>query len=147
MPDTIEAILRRNYDEFSKGNVEPLMNSVADDVKWQVSGGSPLAGEYVGKAAILDFFGRMMQLYGGTLRLQILDVLVGEQHGAVLTQEQARYEGRNLRFQSVHVWEVRNCEFSAFRVYYDDSYHKFWPVQRQAGMRDGIWARAELSRQ
>jgi uncharacterized protein len=73
MSDRIGQILRDNYDAFARGNADPLMGSLADDVKWHVSGGSPLAGEYVGKAEVLGFFGKMMQLYGGTLKLRVVD--------------------------------------------------------------------------
>jgi len=88
-----------------------------------------LAGRYVGKAEVLSFFGKMMQLYGGTLRLQVVDILAGERHAAVLTQEESQYNGKTLTFRSVHLWEVRGGKLSAFHVYYDDAYHKFWPVQ------------------
>jgi hypothetical protein len=35
----------------------------------------PIAGDYFGKAEVLEFFAKMMDLYQGTLRLQILDVM------------------------------------------------------------------------
>jgi hypothetical protein len=31
----------------------------------------------LGKAEVLDFFGKIRQLYGGTLRLQVVDILAG----------------------------------------------------------------------
>jgi hypothetical protein len=83
------------------------MSSLADGVKWHVSGGSPLAGEYVGKAEVLNFFRKMMQLYGGTLRIQVVDILAGEKHSAVLTREESQYNGEILTFRSVHLREVR----------------------------------------
>jgi len=128
MSESLQQILKGNYDEFAKGNVDSLMSSLADDITWHVSGGSPLAGEYVGKAEVLSFFGKMMQLYGGTLRLQLVDILVGERNAAVLTQEESQYAGKKLTFRSVHLWEVRDGKFSAFHVYYDDAYHTFWPL-------------------
>jgi len=67
MSESLQQILKGNYDEFAKGNVDSLMSSLADDITWHVSGGSPLAGEYVGKAEVLSFFGKMMQLYGGDI--------------------------------------------------------------------------------
>jgi ketosteroid isomerase-like protein len=106
--NTIEQILRKNYDAFAQGNADPLMASLADDVQWRVSGGSPLAGDYTGKTEVLGFFGKMMQLYGQTLKLQVVDVLASNKHGVVLTQEESRYNGKTLSFRSVHVWEVEN---------------------------------------
>ena len=89
-----------------------------------------MAGEYAGKAELLGFFEKMMQLYGGTLRLQVVDVLAGEEPAAVLTLEESQYNGQSLAFRSVYLWETRGGKFSAFRVYYDDAYHKFWPVNK-----------------
>jgi ketosteroid isomerase-like protein len=107
MSESISQIIRNNYDAFGKGNIDPLMSSLADGVKWHVSGGSPLAGEYVGKAEVLNFFRKMMQLYGGTLRIQVVDILAGEKHSAVLTREESQYNGEILTFRSVHLREVR----------------------------------------
>ena len=44
MSESLQQILKGNYDEFAKGNVDSLMSSLADDITWHVSGGSPLAG-------------------------------------------------------------------------------------------------------
>lgn len=128
MSESTEQVLKNNYDAFGKGNIDPLMSSLADDVEWHVSGGSPLAGEYIGKTEILNFFGKMMRLYGGTLRLHVVDILTSEKHCVVLTQEESQYNGKTLTFRSVHLWQVRDGKFSAFHVYYDDAYHRFWPV-------------------
>jgi hypothetical protein len=47
----------------------------------------------------------------------------------VLTQEESRYNGKTLSFRSVHVWEVENEKLARFNVYYDDAYHRFWPLR------------------
>ena len=85
MAESVSQIIKNNYDAFGNGSIDPLVSSLADDVRWHVSGGSPLAGEYVGKAEVLNFFGKMMQLYGRTLKLQVVEILAGEKYGAVLT--------------------------------------------------------------
>jgi ketosteroid isomerase-like protein len=83
-----------------------------------------LRGEYVGKDEVLGFFGKMMRLYDGTLRLEVLDILAGEKHGAVLTKEEFQHDGKTVTFRSIHLWETHDGKFSAFRVYYDDAYHR-----------------------
>ena len=64
MSENITDTIKTSYDAFEKGNLNPLMISLADNVRWHVSGGGPLAGDYIGKAEVLNFFGKMMQLYG-----------------------------------------------------------------------------------
>lgn len=58
-----EKVLRTSYDAFGRGNANPLMTALAEDIKWYVSGRSPLTGEYSGKAEVLGFFGKMMEVY------------------------------------------------------------------------------------
>src|SRR5215470_2196191 len=47
----------------------------------------PLADEYHGKDEVLAFFGKMQEVYAGTVRLELQDVLANEDHGVVLTRE------------------------------------------------------------
>ena len=129
-PDETIALLRNNYEQFAQGNAEALFGSLSDDVQWSVSGPSPLRGVYRGKPEVRAFFGRMMELYGGTLRVQVVDVLAGEEHGVVLTEEEAEYKNKRVQFRSVHLWRLTNRRLSAFDVYYDDKYHAFWRDER-----------------
>jgi hypothetical protein len=48
------------------------MGALTDDVAWEDSMLGPLAGNYVGKDEVLSLFGRMMEVYGGTLQLEVV---------------------------------------------------------------------------
>lgn len=124
--DKREQSLRACYESFAKGDVKPLMDSLTDDIRWHVSGKSPVAGIYSGKSEVLAFFGKMMDLYRETLRLEVIDVVANDAHGVVMTKESAEHNGKSLEFRAVHVWGVRNGKFSQFHVYFDDAYHRFW---------------------
>src|SRR5213080_2324132 len=97
MANANEATLRNAA--FGRGDVQPMLDSLADDIKWHVSGRSPLAGEYTGKQEVLSFFGKMMEMYKGNLRLEVLDVLANGRHGIALTKEHGEYAGRQFEFQ------------------------------------------------
>jgi uncharacterized protein len=47
-------LLEHIYTEISKGNLEPLMESLADDAQWTIIGSTPLSGTFRGKQEILD---------------------------------------------------------------------------------------------
>lgn len=127
MTQRIRDSLRASYDAFaSKGELTPLIDSLADDIRWHVSGRSPLAGHYRGKAEVLALFARMMELYRGTLRLQVLDILASEAHAIVLTQEWAEYAGKKFEWHGVHLWTIGAGQFTQFEVYNDDAYHALW---------------------
>jgi ketosteroid isomerase-like protein len=126
MPHPNEQMLRTNYEAFTKGDVTPMLDSFTDDVEWHVSGPSPVAGLYSGKTEVLGFFGEMMALYGGTLQLDVVDVLANDDHGIVLTRERGEHAGRAVEYEGVHRWDFRDGKCARFENYYDDSYHQFW---------------------
>jgi len=119
-------MLKTNYDALGRGDPNPLIGSLGDDIKWHVSGRSPLAGAYRGRAEVLSFFGKMRELFRGTLRLEPVDILANDDYGVVLTREAAQYAGKTLDFRSVHLWTILNGKSTQFDVYFDDAYHKFW---------------------
>jgi ketosteroid isomerase-like protein len=67
-----------------------------------------------------------MNLYGGTLRVEVLDVLANDEHGVVLTRERGEHGGRTAEYEGVHRWEFRDGKCARFENYYDDAYHEFW---------------------
>jgi uncharacterized protein len=55
---TMEAVnkqlLQHVYAEISKGNVQPLLDSLADDVEWTIIGSTVLSGTSRGKQEVID---------------------------------------------------------------------------------------------
>ena len=47
-------LLQRVYAEISKGNVQPLLDSLADDVEWTIIGSTALSGTSRGKQEVID---------------------------------------------------------------------------------------------
>ncbi len=47
-------LLRQVYAEISKGNVQPLLDSLADDVEWTIIGSTALSGTSRGKQEVID---------------------------------------------------------------------------------------------
>jgi len=60
------ALQRRMY---TGGPVEPLESLLADDVTWHVPGRSAIAGDYVGRRAVMEYFRRRRALTGATLEI------------------------------------------------------------------------------
>jgi ketosteroid isomerase-like protein len=121
-----EQSLRTNYGAFASGDMGTMLDSLDHNIQWHVTGPSPLRGEYSGKEAVLRFFEEMMALYGGTLRLEVVDVLANDRHGVVLTKERGEYAGRQIEYEGVHRWDFHGGKWIRFENYYDDTYHAFW---------------------
>jgi ketosteroid isomerase-like protein len=132
-----EEMLKNAYDAFATGELARVTAMFSDDIAWHASGTSPVSGDYTGKDEVLQFFGKMMQTYDGTLQVQVLDILANDHHGVVLTSERGTSGGRTVEFRSVHLWTISDGRCIRFVSYEDDPYHQFWSKapaeQRSAG--------------
>lgn len=127
MPHQNEQLLRAGYDGFTKhGDLEPMLGALTDDITWQHSALGPLAGTYTGKDEVLGVFRQMMEVYGGTLRLEVVDILVNDDRGVVLTREQGTVGGEAISWTGVHLWSFRGGRATSFVLYADANYQQFW---------------------
>ncbi|HEY5357306.1 MAG TPA: nuclear transport factor 2 family protein [Streptosporangiaceae bacterium] len=125
-------LLRTTYEAFGNGDLEPLLGALTDDISWRDSSLAPLAGDYTGKEEVLGFFGKMMEVYGGTLRLAVVDILADENHGVVLTREEGASGGESVKWSGVHLWAFRDGRCAQFHAYADGDYHRFWSQRNRA---------------
>jgi ketosteroid isomerase-like protein len=121
-----EDTLRTAYDAFSKGDVETVMGLLTDDIEYHIPGRSPLAGSYTGKNEILGLFGKLMELSGGTFRVEVQDILANDEHGVTLTIERGQRDGKTLENRAVHVWDIRDGKCARFRGYNEETWDDFW---------------------
>src|SRR6185503_17896983 len=89
-------LMRRTLDAFSSGDMATLARIFSKDVVWRVPGKSFLAKDYQGHEAVFGFFGHMMQLTGGTFRVESLDMLANETRGIFVDRLTAERNGRRL---------------------------------------------------
>jgi ketosteroid isomerase-like protein len=47
-------LLRHIYEEISKGNVQALLDNLAEDVRWTIIGTTALSGTFCGKQEVID---------------------------------------------------------------------------------------------
>lgn len=81
---------------FLAGDLATVSGFFAADAVWELPGRGVLAGEYKGPEQIVGFLARAFELSGGTLRLDVLDVM-GDDWGAVQVQEVfAEHGGKHL---------------------------------------------------
>lgn len=97
-------LLQDAYQAIGRGDLQPLLGMLTEDVTFEIDLG-PLAGTYA-KDAVPQFFGRMTDIYDGTLRVEIVDIVAGDDHDIVLTRESGAAEGQPVAWTGVHVWSL-----------------------------------------
>ena len=122
------ALLRNGYAAFATGDMATLRELFADDIVWHVSGASPLAGDYNGREAVFAFFSRSTELSGGTLRIELHDVVANDEHAVALARETASRQGKRLNAREAHVYHVRNGKVTEFWSFAEDqrAEDEFW---------------------
>ena len=123
-----EDLMRKGYEAFGTGDMDTIRELFADDIVWHVGGRSHLAGNYKGKDEVLGFLAKTMELSGGTFRLEVHDILAGDEHAAGLTTVTAEREGKKLNSNGVQVVHIRNGKLSESWLHPEDQYanDEFW---------------------
>lgn len=100
------ALVRTVVEEFQRGDLAAVRSHFAPDAVWELPGRGPLAGEYKGPDAIIGFLARSFELSGGTLRLEVRDVLASDAGAAHVQLVTAERPGRTLRCVEVLAHEI-----------------------------------------
>jgi uncharacterized protein len=123
-----EDLFRKGYELFLGGDLTALMDLMADDVVWHVGGDNPLSGDYRGKDEVMGLFGQFFERSGGTLRIEIHDVLANDEHGVALTRTTAERDGKSIDTRSAHI-----VHFSDGKVV------ESWQFSEDTGAMDTFW--------
>jgi hypothetical protein len=99
-----EDLVRAASAAFGRGDHSALQNQFfAENIIWHVAGTGPLAGDYEGAAQVMGLLGKISELAGGTVRPELHDVLVSNDHTVALTTIRAERAGKQLQLNLVHV--------------------------------------------
>jgi ketosteroid isomerase-like protein len=103
-----ERRIRKGYEAFNRGDIETLVDLFADDLVWHFPGHSKLAGEHVGRDAVLTFLGAYSAATDGTLRANLHEVMAGETHVAGWATDTASARGMTLDVRAVVIFAMRD---------------------------------------
>jgi ketosteroid isomerase-like protein len=119
-------LLRDAYDAFERGDLQPLLERLSDDIEWVDSTLGPLGGTYRGKTEVPQFFAKMMDIYKGNLRVEVRDIIANDDHGIVLTRESGPVEGDSVAWSSVHEFSFSGGRVNRFVSYGSAEYQRYW---------------------
>ena len=122
------ALMRRATEAFSKGDIATLKQIIAEDAAWHVPGRSQVAGDYRGHDQIFGFFGKLMELSGGTFKVELHDVLATDDHAINLDRMTGRRGDKTLDMDLVLVVHPRDGKIAEAWDLFSDQYgwDDFW---------------------
>ena len=101
-----EDLLRRGYEAFGKGDMATMTELFADDIVWHAPGNNPLSGDHKGRDSVLALLGKSAELSGGTVKVEVHDILANDEHGVALTRGTAQRGGKSLDNNGVQVFHL-----------------------------------------
>jgi ketosteroid isomerase-like protein len=123
--------LRDAYQAVGQGDLQPMLALLREDATWTDSTLGPLAGTY-GNGQVTQFFAAMMEVYRGTLQVEIASIIADDDHGVVLTRESGTVDGEQVAWTSVHVYSFDHGRVRSFVSYGSAEYQRFWSGKRAA---------------
>jgi hypothetical protein len=124
-----EDLVREGFAAFGRGDMDALRRDYfAEDIQWHIPGRGQLAGDYEGVGQVLELFGRAFELTGGTLRLDLHDVLANDEHAVALYTANAERTGQRLQDRIAGVFHIRGGKITQVWLHGDDLYtsDEFW---------------------
>ena len=129
MSDAGVETVRRLYAAIAVRDFPTMEKCFTPDAIWHLPGRNAISGAHRGWAAIRDdFLARIGPLSGGTLRVDLLDVTVGEQYVVAVQHATADYEGRRLDVTACQLIRVVGGRIVEVRGHYSDmeAMDAFW---------------------
>lgn len=117
-------------DAYANHDHQTMGDSLADDAVWHVGGTHRLSGDYRGRDAILGYFDAVREATADTMRLEPLELLANERHGAAFMRVTAERDGRRLE----------TVVADAFRFDDDGRIVEFWASNANQAAVDAFWA-------
>ncbi|GII65113.1 hypothetical protein Skr01_51980 [Sphaerisporangium krabiense] len=114
---------RASYESITKGDLDYIRdNLLADDVVFHVPGHGALAGEYRGKADVIGYLSRLVDVTGNTMRYEPEAFLSGDGHIAVFLRIRGDRAGKELDERGVHVFRIAGGRIAERWSFPQDSY-------------------------
>lgn len=126
------ARVREGFDAYNRGDFDAMRPFLAEDIVWHVGGDHPLSGDYRGRGSVIDYCARALELTGGTLKGEPLEILVNDRHAGVFQRITGTRDGKQL--------DVVLAQALTF----DDEgrWAEYWALADEQDHVDAFWAGA-----
>jgi ketosteroid isomerase-like protein len=115
-------VMERYLAAMRSGDRETGYGFYAEDIVAFVPGRSALAGRREGRDAVIDYISTAVAMASRGVELEVLDVLAGEEHVALMVRERLSGEHGDLDMLRTNVYRVRDGRIVEIRVFESDQY-------------------------
>jgi ketosteroid isomerase-like protein len=117
-------------DAYGGNDRQTMLDSLADDAVWHVGGTHRHSGDYRGRDEILGYFDAIRDATADTMRLEPIEVIANDRHGAAFLRVTAERDGRRLD----------SVVADAFRFDDEGRIVEFWASNSNQAAIDEFWA-------
>jgi ketosteroid isomerase-like protein len=124
-----ETLVRDGIAAFSRGDLDALRTQYfAEDIRWHFPGQSVVGGDYEGVDRVIEMFGKLAELSGGTHRVELHDVIANDDHAVALHATRGERAGKGLEINAVQIFHIRDGKISEAWTMHSDLYavDEFW---------------------
>jgi uncharacterized protein len=83
-------------DAYGNDDADRIRAALSEEAVWHVGGTHSFSGDYRGREAILEYFGRVGSETAGTLRLDPIELLANDERGAAFLRVTGDRKGQHL---------------------------------------------------
>jgi ketosteroid isomerase-like protein len=120
-------LIKKAYAAFTTGNYPSKLFS--EDAVWHLPGSGPLAGDHRGRDAVLAAMRRFEQLSGGTIRIEVHDILANDEHAVALLRATGSRGEKRYDALEMDVYHIR-----------DGKVTEFWSFAEDQRLTDEFWS-------
>lgn len=113
------ARIRKGYEAYNRGDVPVLVDLFADDIVWHFPGTSKLAGDHVGRDAVLAAVGQYAEAGAGTLNANVIDIMASDDHVTGIARDTASNANATLDIRSTVIFRMRDGQVAEAWHYVD----------------------------
>jgi uncharacterized protein len=124
-----ERVVREMFAAYGRGDTEALKRIFAEDVIYHIPGRNDFSKDYRGRKAIFELFERQKKrMDGRPYKVEIIDLLVSENHVVALTRVEAEGAGKSATWRGSNVYRLRAGRIAEAWFMLDDlyAYDRFW---------------------
>ena len=121
-------IVRKGYEAFSNGDMATLTELFAENAVWHFPGNNRISGEHRGRDMLLTFFAQSEELTGGTIQVELQNVLADDELVVSLERQTASREGKALNMLVVNTFQISSGKITEVRSFPEDGLtnDEFW---------------------